>query len=169
MSIAYNIFLLMWVTKGFAEYRNTVPDLTPPNPYVEICFKGTEVHVDIHEASESTRKGLCNPGDSGFIIERFKRAKQPWVLALQSCLEFGMRFPDPFEWQLACDHSEKWRIKGMTDSWEWGLSEAIPMIFFEERVISSGVFGNAGCYSGSWHAVGYIKGFQNSHTFRCAR
>lgn len=85
------------LTANAGLYENRIPDILPPFPYSEICFKNTIALTDVHELSEPTAGGNCAPGDIGWIIERETRGNAHWATAKGTCLRDGMRLPEPFE------------------------------------------------------------------------
>ena len=54
-------------------YNNRIISISPPYHYTEICFKGSSINFDVHLASKSNEGGNCEPGDIGYIIERYER------------------------------------------------------------------------------------------------
>jgi hypothetical protein len=76
-------------------YDNRIVEMTPPQPFSEICFKNGQALGDIHVSSESSAGGNCLPGDLGFILERNQRAAANWKTAGSNACwpECGFRNP----------------------------------------------------------------------------
>lgn len=151
-------------------YDNRIPDVTPPEPYSEVCFKSGSVLSDVHTISESTAGGSCVPGDLGWIIERDQRTAAAWDAARVECLLIGMRLPEPFEWRISCVDAPTFGLNDMTGDWEWASNVALP-IRSPTGSASAGVgastFGSVNCASGSNSWIGNSVHANNQHSFRC--
>ena len=158
------------MTANDGMYDNRIADMTPPLAYTEVCFKGGSTQYDYHAVSESTAGGNCLPGDVGFIIERDQRTGAMWVAARQNCLNFGMRLPEPFEWQLSCNNRATWNIWSMTNgNYEWASNSAqvIPVDLLRAVVVIN--FGNT-CGRAGTGTIAFSTGDnQGIKTYRCVR
>lgn len=154
-------------------YDNRIPDFSPPNAYTEVCLKGGAVEYDIHSGGEPTTGGDCLPGDIGWVIERFERgggAPQRWFGARHACLLDGMRLPEPYEFQLSCDHSDFLAVNDMSDGWEWSSNESIPLVSQSGNAgVATSILGSGSCYRGSWGWVGRSNLNGEMNSFRCVR
>ena len=170
------LFFLLWGPgpNGHAQllpmdwriYDNLVPHVTPDHPYTEICYKKGGIIVDIHSEIESTERGFCRPGDKGFIIEKYQRWQTSWAKAQLECLRHGMRLPNPFEWERACEHAEEWAINGMKD--EWASNEKFPLEKNGIRGTATIAFRSSGCNDIEFPWTAMEVGFANERAFRCA-
>lgn len=156
-------------TANAGLYSNTIPDMTPPNPYTEVCFKGGAIENDIHDGGESTAGGDCLPGDTGWLIERFERASMNWTTARVDCLLSGLRLPEPFEWQYSCDNESLFALDAMTGNEEWASNTATPNISGSIVADSVPTAGQSSCGHFSWLHVGSNISLRQSAVFRCAR
>lgn len=151
-------------------YNNRIPDVTPPEPYSEICFKSGSVLSDVHTISESTAGGSCVPGDLGWIIERDERTAAAWDAARVECLVIGMRLPEPFEWRISCVDAATFGLNDMTGDWEWASNVAFPVrspTGAATAGVGVGIFGEVNCASASTAWVGTNTDVSNELTFRC--
>jgi hypothetical protein len=149
-------------------YSNRIVLMSPSADYTEVCFKSGSTSYDAHTAGQSTAGGNCVPGDVGFIIERSERSANYWELAKQTCLQQGMRLPEPFEWKLSCKNTATWGLSGMTGNDEWESNSGILLSNGGSGMFTS-VAGASGCaYSGyGWISSGAVA--ENSNAFRCMR
>jgi hypothetical protein len=145
--------------------------MMPPNASTEVCFKGGAVESDIHAGGDATSGGNCEPGDTGWIIERFERTSAIWTLAKAECLKDGLRLSEPFEWQFACIDAASLAIDSMTGAWEWTSNSSIgqSLVFGSVSSVATSIMGLSGCNYAAHAAVGRSDGVQPSHPFRCAR
>ena len=157
-------------------YSNTIADFSPPNAYTEICIKNGTVESDIHDPGEPTAGGDCEPGDIGWVIERFERnsgAAVPWSTARLECLKDGMRLPEPFEWQVACT-DQALAVSDMEDDAEWA-SNSTMIVRRDNDATSTGVFlivpvmGHGSCVRASHGSIARSDSVPNSGVLRCAR
>lgn len=158
------------LTANQGLYSNRIPLFSPPNAYTEICFKSGAVMFDIHAIGETTTGGFCEPGDTGWVIERFERASgagQSWTAARAECLLDGMRLPEPFEWQFSCDDAALFALDSMTDDDEWASNstqlDTTPGLGYVAAII----FGGGSCSDGSRGAVGRSDAVRGEFTARC--
>lgn len=157
------------MTANSGMYSNRIVLMTPPAAYTEVCFKSGTTSYDAHSVSESTSGGNCVPGDIGYLIEKAERTANYWELAKQTCLQYGMRLPEPFEWKLACKNAATWSLSTMTDNWEWESNFALPLYNGSSVGVGVAVAGNGGCQYATWGWVGYSTGIETSYVFRCVR
>ena len=168
------------LTANQGLYSNRVPAMTPNLAYTEICFVDGSMAFDLHEGGESTTGGNCEPGDLGWIIERSEREggdDLTWSDARLGCLLDGMRLPEPFEWQVACDHEATLGLSGFTSGAEWAsnfvagssLSDnAGPAVVVLGE--SGGTNGGQGCnFGGHGFLARVMFGTRNQHQYRCVR
>lgn len=158
-------------------YSNTIADLSPPNPYTEICIKAGEISFDIHGgANEPTTGGNCLPGDIGWILERSERdsgTAASWTDARMECLKDGMRLPEPFEWRFACDDSNTYAVNELTDDWEW-VSNSVKIVYKGTDVGPDTTFagvqisGNGSCSHMAFGSLGRNTGVSENYRYRCA-
>ena len=149
-------------------YDNRIPDESFAAAYTEVCFKGGATQNDQHAGGESTAGGNCLPGDVGYIIEQNERTADYWEQAKKTCLENGMRLPEPFEYKVSCVDAATFGLSSMTGNWEWSSNFALPM-YTTYNGVASAVMGNLGCDYAYWGWVGYSTGHQTSYAFRCAK
>ena len=149
-------------------YDNRIPEGSFSNAYTEICFKGGATQNDQHTAGESTAGGNCLPGDVGYVIEQQERTTEFWEQAKKTCLEDGMRLPEPFEWKVSCVDSATFGLSSMTGNWEWTSNFALPM-YNSNGGIASGIIGESSCSTATWTWVGRGDGAQVSHNYRCVK
>ncbi|MBI4993965.1 hypothetical protein HZC33_03390, partial [Candidatus Wolfebacteria bacterium] len=157
------------LTANNGMYNNRIADMTPPAAYTEVCFKSGSTQYDYHSTSASTSGGNCVPGDVGYIIEADERSVNYWEMAKQTCLNYGMRLPEPFEWKLACKNAATWSLINMTGNWEWASNFSLPMFLGNDSGVESAIFGGSGCNYAGWNWVGYGTGYEHSNAFRCVR
>lgn len=169
------------LTANDGLYRNRIVSMVPPRPYTEVCIVEGGVSFDIQAGGESTVGGNCQPGDVGWIIERDQRDightfEVPWTEARLDCLKDGMRLPEPFEWQLSCDHRDTWSLTGMTNEAEWASNRAVESSLSDAVGFSVAAFGKTKYGSGCNHAgIGFLgrvseQGIlRNVHRYRCVR
>lgn len=158
------------VTANSGMYANVIADFAPPNAYSEACFKTGALAFDIHAVGEPTAGGNCVPGDTGWVIERFERAgTQSWTAARAACLLDGMRLPEPFEWQLACDNEALFALDSMTDDYEWASNSAQPDTNEFVGTIAASVFGQGSCSRATRGTLGNSSGNQTLAVTRCVR
>ena len=151
-------------------YDNRIPfDFNPPAAYTMVCFKEGSTSNDQMGAGASTNGGTnCNPGDVGYIIEANERAARHWEQAKETCLQNGMRLPEPFEYKLSCDYAGTFGLSAMTGNYEWASNFALPM-YYTNAGVGAAVMGHFGCSDASWYWVGRDGGYQDSYAFRCAK
>lgn len=152
-------------------YNNRIADISPPLAYTEICIKDGQVMSDIHGTGEPTAGGSCLPGDLGWIIERFERdggTPTNWTTARMECLKNGMRLPEPFEWQFACDNSGEFAISDMTDNFELA-SNTTRAGFTSVNFLYAPLLGNGTCSHVSVAPVGNSNGLRGDGSYRCVR
>jgi hypothetical protein len=110
------------VSANAALYSNTIADFSPPNAYTEVCIKSGQTMFDIHQSGEPTAGGNCEPGDIGWVIERFERnsgTATSWAEARLDCLADRMRLPEVFGWQVTCENATDFAVSDMEDDGEW--------------------------------------------------
>ncbi len=147
-------------------YDNRISDFTHDRAFVEICFKAGTMKVDEDDADTSTTGGNCDPGDVGWVIERTERTTATWTDAKATCLEMGMRLPEPFEYQLTCDNAAMIGIIDMTDNYEWASNSSIANYLNQNRSFAA-TLGGGSCNYGSTGAVAGIDGTRTSKAYRC--
>lgn len=157
------------ITANSGLYNNTIIDISPPSAYTEVCVKGGSLVFDIHAASEPTSGGNCQPGDTGWILERFERESADWAVARLECLKVGMRLPEPFEWKIGCINATDLALDAIDDNWEWSSNAALPVIDSPAGRLIVSVLGNGSCSHGSWSNFANGGGTANSYSYRCAR
>lgn len=112
-------------------YSNTIPSVTVTVDAAEVCWSGGVRDYDILAAGASTVGGNCAPGDLGFVIELQERTPAVWFEAMETCTAEGMRLPEVFEFQVACDLATGLGAAGWTDDNEWVSNvpdvETVPM------------------------------------------
>ncbi|MCB1056853.1 MAG: hypothetical protein KDD11_15240 [Acidobacteria bacterium] len=155
-------------------YGNRIPDITPPNAYSEVCFKAGSTMSDVHSVSEPTAGGNCLPGDIGWIIERDERdsgTSASWEEARASCLQDGLRLPEPFEFYFTCTNAVAFGILDLTDDFEWSSNLAFPASTGSTSGIGSPIIGGTGgasCDRGTFGWLGRSGGAGIPNPFRCA-
>ena len=152
-------------------YGNTIPDISPPNAYTEVCFKGGTFESDFHDGGESTAGGDCIPGDTGWIIERFVRTTATWTAAKAQCLMDGLRLPEPFEWQFSCDNAAEFALVGMTDAFEWSSNTASSQFITSSLgSVYASVMGGGSCARAGIAGLGLTSSDgRGSFPYRCVR
>lgn len=158
------------LTANQGLYSNRIPDVSPPNAYTEICFTNGAVMFDIHAIGEPTAGGFCAPGDTGWVIERFERlggTTRTWTDARVECLLDGMRLPEPFEFQFACNNAALFALDSMTDDSEWASNatqlDTNPGLGFVAAI----VLGAGACSDGTRGSVARGDTIQNQYPVRC--
>lgn len=151
-------------------YSNQIVLMTPPAAYTEVCFKGGSTQYDAHASSASTAGGNCVPGDTGYIVEKNERTAAAWEAAKQTCLQYGMRLSEPFEWSLACKNAGTWSLTSMTGNYEWASNIAISNAA-EGSIygVSTTEAGAAGCDDFYGAKVGATNNTEDTKVFRCFR
>ncbi len=150
-------------------YDNRIPNITPPLPYTEICFRDGSIWADIHAISEATEGGSCAPGDVGWVIERDERGSLSWAEARAECLKDNMRLPEIFEYQLGCMNDTLFGLSSMTDTFEWASNSAFAAYSGADAGIVAFTVGGGGCDFGSTHWVAHWNGGLIRTPYRCAR
>ena len=161
---------------GVSQY---IPKTSHVLPYIEICFKGEKMEIDIHESGGRTEGGNCEVGDRGFLLEREERGTATWFEALKDCSSSGMRLPTAFEWQASCYKSaelfsgvhsdtEKEALVNMVGNWEWAGNSSHPMEYYKNYGETVPIVGQGGCSYGSWDWVAYPGGGDFRNSYRCA-
>ena len=154
------------------HYTNKIPKISHGEAYIEICFKKNGTDVDIHFEGGATTGGLCSPGESGFIIEKYQSLKSYWYEAKQACHEKGMRLPEPIEWTLACKNASQWSLSNINITWEWASNKLRALYIDTEagqsKGLASPVFGQLGCNYMWWRWAAHVTGYSNEYAFRCA-
>lgn len=158
-------------TANQGMYSNQIPNMTPPAAYTEVCFKGGTTQYDAHASSESTAGGNCVPGDTGYVIEKDERTTNNWTLARQTCLQYGMRLPEPFEWKLSCKNAATWSLSNMTGNYEWASNSTFANLNGANYYgVVSLTAGSTGCLDLSNAWIGYFSSpTEQSRVFRCVR
>ena len=154
-----------------SPYNNKITSIIPSHSYMEICFRGNDVHIDENPAGKSPEGGFCTPGDTGLIVEKFLRLQTRWFKANEICLQEGMRLPGQREWQWICQISSKLRIR-IGAEWEWTYhTRPISKMRGNNHIKGVGVyvFGKDSCLSSELHLMAYDTGFGNTASFRCVR
>lgn len=112
-------------------YSNTIPSATVAVDAAEVCWSGGVRDYDILAPGASTVGGNCAPGDVGFVIELQERGAALWFEAAEACTAEGMRLPEVFEFQVACDLATSLGAAGWTDDNEWSSNvpdvEVVPL------------------------------------------
>ncbi len=157
------------MTANNGMYNNKIIAMNPPAAYTEVCFKNSGTTYDSHTANAATGGGNCSVGDTGYIIEQAQRSAQYWTQARQICLQYNMRLPEAFEWQLSCNNAGTWSMSTMTTVGEWAGNTTIPTSNITNRGITALRIGDGGCNYGSMGWVAYGTGTEDSLNFRCAR
>ena len=141
-------------------------------PYTEVCVRPTGLEFDIHAAAEPTTGGNCEPGDLGWIIERFERedgAAATWARARLACLQSGMRLPEPFERQLSCEEHALFALTDMRDDQEWSSNEtdltAVPGLVS----LVAPIMGAGSCYQMAQGSIGNTSSSFALVAYRCAK
>ena len=150
-------------------YSNRITDMTPPNPYTEICFKGGSMLADIHVVSEDPTGGQCEPGDTGWIVERDERpgGAVAWDEARAQCLLSGMRLLEPFEYRVSCRNAGPFGINDMVDDYEYSSNSA-QFSPTSPGSISTGILGGGSCDFGTLRFVANSTGGSDTASYRCA-
>lgn len=160
------------LTANSGLYSNTIAGITPPNAYTEICFKSSTVLFDIHAASEPASGGNCEPGDIGWIIERFERDSGmavAWTSARADCLLDGMRLPEPFEWQFSCNGAALFALDSMIGNYEWASNSTYLDTVPNNVAVATPIFGLSSCSGASRGIVGNTVSSLGQQRLRCVR
>jgi|GEM_PF-5834224 len=162
------------LTGNSGLYSNVISDFVPPLSYTEVCFKDGMVLSDVHTLSESPSGGSCEPGDTGWIIERLERASSAamaWVNARAECLRDGMRLPEYFEWHYTCNNAGLFGVSDMTDNFEWVSNEASVIDTDANGLAGNavGVQGSGSCGHAGFGFASRTNSAIDSFQFRCAR
>ena len=89
-------------------------------------------------------------------------------LVKKTCLENGMRLPEPYEYKVSCVDAATFGLSSMTGNWEWSSNFALPK-FNINGGVGVAVMGGSGCNYAGWDWVGKSDGIQGSAAFRCVK
>ncbi len=157
------------LTTNSGLYSNRIPDVTPPFPYVEVCFKNGTASHDIHLVSEPTSvDGVCDVDDIGWIIEIDERPALAWELAKVECLAEGMRLPEVFEYKFSCKNANLFGLNDMIDAYEWSSNLAIPVEASADGV-GTVVIGSGSCSKADRGWIANTANTEALNEFRCVR
>lgn len=152
-------------------YDNRIVEISPPLPYVEVCFKGGTFQFDIHgNGGDSTSGGSCVPGDVGWVIERDERVAAYWEDARATCLMNGMRLPEAFEYMFSCRREQQLALVNMTVNVEWAGNTALVATDNTGPSLVAAAIGAEGCDQGSWGNIAHnpVTGSAVA-AYRCVR
>lgn len=159
------------MTPNDGQYRNRIPNFTPPLDYTEVCVKDGVVASDQKLGGQPTPGGNCEPGDIGWLIEKNFRNGADWAEAKMACLIAGMRLPEPFEFKYSCLHAAELGLANMTGGGHWASNRATPVgqSGVEPNGLVAPSMGNIACASARAARVGTDVETEDIDIFRCAK
>lgn len=104
----------------------------------------------------------------GFCIEKTERSTAQFDDARNTCVNLGMRLPEPGEFKLACKTGTA--LLNMTNNMEWASNFA--MVISTDSYgagTTAAAAGNGSCNIGSHREVGFNTGGYFTAPFRCVR
>jgi hypothetical protein len=107
------------------RYFNTIANVNLLQDYVEICFAGGAVLTDLHVGGGASAGGNCVPGTFGYILGLIPRLADPWATARGLCIAEGMRLPEPFELQHACEDAVAFGFTSSADTVGWASNDLL--------------------------------------------
>lgn len=127
-------------------------------PHVNDCNGSTNIFIELFFGA-----GV------GYCIDIDERPAENWNKAVATCLEDGMRLPEPWEWQTACDRNSllSLGLNNMENNEEWASNFPIPMYSFNYRSLGVVIFES--CNVSGWRPVSSDNALRPSYNFRCVR
>lgn len=131
-------------------------------PHEDDCGTGEEF-IKIWDNEDGT--------DIGFCMEEDERTAAEWTAARDTCLNAGMRLPEPGEFKFACENNVG--LNDMTDTdWEWVSNFATHLATDDSTPnagISVPVSGHTDCDTASTGWSASTNGTAASYAYRCVR
>jgi hypothetical protein len=128
-----------------------------------------EPHVNDCNGTSNIFIELFHGADVGFCIEIEERPADNWTEAVATCMQAGMRLPEPWEWQTACDRNSllSLGLNDMENNEEWASNFPIPMYHSTYRSLGVVIFES--CNVSGWRPVSSDNALRPSYNFRCVR
>lgn len=131
-------------------------------PHEDDCVIGEEF-IKIWDNEDGTDIGIC--------VEEDERTAVEWSDARDTCLNAGMRLPEPGEFKFACDKGTGLNDTTDTD-WEW-VSNFATSLAVDSGTPNSGVTvpvaGHTDCNTASTGWAASSNGTAASYAYRCVR